>query len=135
MLYSITLACVAAILPVLAEELGAEDVPPACKTICEPIATLTNICNIDPNEGGANDDKRRGLHLREVDEADEPIEASCICTNKSFDVASVMALCAGCLTQNGAETEDADKIMSQCSFTSTSADIVIVYIDRHQWCQ
>ncbi|KAH7231978.1 hypothetical protein B0J15DRAFT_197282 [Fusarium solani] len=118
---TIFLAGLAAVIPAtLAEELGAGDVPSACKTICQPIVDLTNTCDVDPNEADKDNDKRRKLRLRESDEADETIEANCICTNKSFDVAAVMALCASCMAQNSQKTEDVDKIMSQCSFTSTS---------------
>ncbi|KAH6974750.1 hypothetical protein EDB80DRAFT_757810 [Ilyonectria destructans] len=122
------LAGLAAVIPaVLAEELRADDVPSACTTICQPIVDLTNTCDIDPNEADNDNDKRRKLRLRESDESDEEaIEANCICTNTSFDVAVVMALCASCMSQNSQSTEansqviDVDKIMSQCSFTSTS---------------
>ncbi|KAJ3455217.1 hypothetical protein MRS44_013817 [Fusarium solani] len=118
---TIFLAGLAAIIPAaLAEELRADDVPSACKAICQPIVDLTNTCDVDPNEADKDNDKRRKLRLRESNEADEAIEANCICTNKSFDVAAVMALCASCMAQNSQNTEDVDKLMSQCSFTSTS---------------
>ncbi|KAL6409065.1 hypothetical protein AUP68_05434 [Ilyonectria robusta] len=112
------LAGLTAVIPTAwAEELRADDVPSACTTICQPIVDLTNTCDIDPNET----DKRRKLRLRKSDESgEEAIEANCICTNTSFDVAAVMALCASCMSQNSQSTEDVDKIMSQCSFTSTS---------------
>lgn len=105
MLSAIFITGLAAILPAFAEELRAADVPAACESICESIVKLTGICDVDPNEGDADNDKRRGLRFREVEEADEVIEANCICTNKSFDVASVMALCASCIAQNGTTTE------------------------------
>ncbi|EXA31376.1 hypothetical protein FOVG_17348 [Fusarium oxysporum f. sp. pisi HDV247] len=118
---TVFLAGLAAVIPVtLAEELRADDVPSACKTICQPIVDLTNTCDIDPKEADKDNEKRTKLRLRERSEAEEGIEANCICTNKSFDVAAVMALCASCMVQNNQETEDVDKIMSQCSFTSTS---------------
>ncbi|KAI7769711.1 hypothetical protein LZL87_003201 [Fusarium oxysporum] len=118
---TIFLAGLAAVIPVtLAEELRAADVPSACKTICQPIVDLTNTCDIDPKEADNDNDKGTKLRLRERSEAEESIEANCICTNKSFDVAAVMALCASCMVQNSQDTEDVDKIMSQCSFTSTS---------------
>lgn len=89
------------------EELKASDVPQACTTICGPIVTLTNTCDINP------DGTRRRLLRREADkddgapddESDEAIEAQCICSNKSFNVGSVAALCAACLSQNRGETE------------------------------
>ena len=90
---------------VLSEELRATDVPSACSTICQPIVSLTGTCDVDPNEPQATDDAmRRKLYLRAgqgSDDADETIEANCICKNKSFDVAGVMALCASCIKQNG----------------------------------
>lgn len=99
---TILLATLAAVIPAaLAEELRAADVPSACTTICQPIVDLTNTCDIDPNEADTDNDKRRKLRLRETEESDEAIEANCICTNKSFDVAGVMGLCASCISQNG----------------------------------
>jgi cobalamin biosynthesis Mg chelatase CobN len=137
----IILPILAAVIPAaLAEELRAGDVPVACTTICKPIVDLTNTCDIDPNEINTDDDKKRKLRLRDTEEPDEAIEANCICTNKSFDVARVMGLCASCIAQNGDPINgkkpptpphppslrlsksriDAGRIMSQCSFTSTS---------------
>ncbi|PKS09911.1 hypothetical protein jhhlp_004534 [Lomentospora prolificans] len=110
----ILLAGVAAVLPALAEELRASDVPAACGTICDPIVKLTTICDIDPNEADKDTEKRKSLRLRKTEEDEEAIEASCICKNMSFDVANILALCASCLSQNGAKTDDADKIMRQC---------------------
>lgn len=98
----ILLATLAALIPAaLGEELSAADVPAACMTICQPIVDLTNTCDIDPQEMDRDQDKRRNLRLRQADESDEAIEADCICTNKSFDVAGVMGLCASCIAQNG----------------------------------
>ncbi|KAI9155616.1 Protein CAP22 [Paramyrothecium foliicola] len=113
----IFIAALGAIAPVVAEELNAKDVPAACATICEPIVQLTNTCDIDPQEADNDgDDKRKRLRLRaEADE--EAVEANCICTNRSFDVANVMALCASCITQNGKASDDMDTMMRQCSFT------------------
>jgi len=132
------------------EELKASDVPQACTTICGPIVTLTNTCDIDPN---MNSTRRRGMLLRrdaegdtngvEEDGPDEAIEAQCICKNTSFNVGRVVALCVACLVQNKGKTEgeiyysstqfkppflrfltsefpDMSRIMSQCSFTSTT---------------
>jgi hypothetical protein len=103
---TIFLAGLAAVIPAtLAEELRADDVPSACKTICQPIVDLTNTCDIDPKEADKDNDKRIKLRLRERNEAEESIEANCICTNKSFNVAAVMALCASCMVQNSQDTE------------------------------
>jgi hypothetical protein len=87
-----------------AEELDAGDVPSACLTICQPIVELTNICDVDPrpagDDTGENDGDDGGS------ETDEPIEAQCICTNTSFDVSSIAALCASCIQQNANSTVD-----------------------------
>lgn len=105
----IILVALAAVIPAtLAEELRAADVPSACTTICQPIVDLTNTCDIDPNETDSDNDKKRKLRLRQREEDDEAIEANCICTNKSFDVAGVMGLCASCIAQNG-NTSDGKK--------------------------
>ncbi|QGI66306.1 hypothetical protein CEK27_010277 [Fusarium fujikuroi] len=107
-----------------AEELSADDVPTACKTICQPVVNLTNACDIDPKGPEKHSDRRRDLVILDHEDDDEPIEAACICTNKSFDIEGVMGLCASCMAQNSKDTEvretDIDKIMSQCSFSSTS---------------
>ncbi|KID73980.1 Protein CAP22 [Metarhizium brunneum] len=107
---------------VIAEELDANDVPPACAVICRPIVSLTNMCDINPNEKYDDDHmgKRQLLDARDADDPDDRIEAECICKNKSFNVPTVMALCASCIAQNGRKTEDINEIMSQCSFSSVS---------------
>ncbi|KAF5647365.1 hypothetical protein F25303_5231 [Fusarium sp. NRRL 25303] len=117
----ISLTTLALLLPdAFAEELNADDVPTACKTICQPIVNLTNACDIDPKGTEKHSDRRRDLVILDHEDDDEPIEAACICTNKSFDVEGVMGLCASCMAQNSKDTEDIDKIMSQCAFSSTS---------------
>lgn len=112
----IILVTLAAVIPViLAEELRADDVPSACTTICQPIVDLTNTCDIDPNEKDTDNDKKRKMRLRQREEDDEAIEANCICTNKSFDVAGVMGLCASCIAQNGntSDGKDPDSVLSE----------------------
>ncbi|KAH7381876.1 hypothetical protein BKA64DRAFT_684455 [Cadophora sp. MPI-SDFR-AT-0126] len=91
---------------VFSEELDSNDVPTACTTICKPIVELTSICDVD------NDTDKT--------ESDDAIEATCICSNTSFNVGSIAALCASCISQNGATTNDMTQILSACSFTSTS---------------
>ncbi|GKU05900.1 unnamed protein product [Fusarium langsethiae] len=114
------LAGLAVIFPFsVAEELDADDVPSACRTICQPIVDLSNACDIDPKENKTKD--RRGDFLLVTrSKAEEAIEANCICTNKSFDVATVMALCESCMLQNSDDAEDVQKMMAQCDFTSAS---------------
>jgi hypothetical protein len=105
---TIVLVGLAAVIPAtLAEELRADDVLSACTTICQPIVDLTTTCDIDPEEADTDNDKRR-LRLRQRDGADEAIEAECICTNKSFDVEGVMALCVSCKAQNSDDIEGTD---------------------------
>ncbi|CAG7561800.1 unnamed protein product [Fusarium equiseti] len=117
---SVLLAGFAAIVPFsLAEELDVDDVPSACKTICQPIVDLSNTCDIDPKESRIRD-KRGDFLLIARSKEEEAIEANCICTNKSFDVESVMALCASCMQQNSEDAKDVEKMMRQCSFSTTS---------------
>lgn len=126
-----------------ADDLQHKDVPQACMTICDPLVTLTNTCDINSHSGGPRTRRRRAqlLHLRRDDhgddddehgsghvddDADDAAERECICRNTSFDVPKVAALCAACLMQNvpaGGDrdgVEDMNDIMSQCSFTSTT---------------
>jgi hypothetical protein len=106
---TILLATLAAVIPTaLAEELRAADVSSACRTICQPIVDLTDACDTDPTEADTDKDKRRKLRLRQTEDSDEAIEADCICTNKSFDVAGVMGLCASCISQNGNKSDGKD---------------------------
>ncbi|KAF5139252.1 Protein CAP22 [Metarhizium anisopliae] len=92
---------------VIAEELRAKDVPPACAVICQPIVSLTNTCEINTDGKDDDDDmgKRQLLEARDADDPDDRIEAECICKNRSFNVPTVMALCASCIAQNGRKTE------------------------------
>ncbi|KAJ4244356.1 hypothetical protein NW762_014483 [Fusarium torreyae] len=114
----------------IAEELSTDDVPTACKTICQPIVNLTNACDIDPKGPEKPSDERRDLVMLDHEDDDEPIEAACICTNKSFDVAGVMGLCASCISQNSKDTQVTyiDKIMSQCAFSSTSYERAVTSV-------
>lgn len=75
----------------VAEELAASDVPSTCKTICGPMVSLSNTCSISTSTKPT---------------AQETIlETRCICTNNSFDVENIGALCASCIGQNGATTD------------------------------
>lgn len=116
---AILLAGVASLLShSMAEELDAKDVPASCKTICQPIVDLSNTCDIDPKENKTKD--RRGDFLLAIrSKAEEAVEANCICTNKSFDVATVMALCASCMAQN---SSDAEGMKSNTIFLASEAD-------------
>lgn len=68
-----------------------DDVPEPCVNICRPIATLVKQCDVD------SDHKERLLTNQ------------CICTNKSFDVAKISALCADCMHQNVKTKRDHDQ--------------------------
>lgn len=97
---AIFLSALVAVLPAaFAEEVEAEDVPAACTAICAPVVTLSNTCDLDRTRRlrRDNDDAQ--------DAAEEAAEINCICTNKSFDVANVMALCASCMTQNRGDVQ------------------------------
>lgn len=76
-------------------DLDAEDIPAPCAVICKPVRELTAICDVDDSR--VSDDKTEHL-----------LEAQCICTNDSFDVGKITALCASCIEQNakGEEKED-----------------------------
>ena len=90
-----------------AEELDPANVPAACRTICQPIVTLTGICDVDgpprpppppnspPSPSPPNDEDD------EDEDGEEEAERQCVCTNNSFNVRNVAALCAACMTQNG----------------------------------
>ncbi|KAH7129411.1 hypothetical protein B0J13DRAFT_611186 [Dactylonectria estremocensis] len=69
-------------------QLDNDDVPNACKAICKPIVTLTQACEVDLS--GSDD----------TDRNENRLEAQCICTNDSFDVANIAALCADCMRQS-----------------------------------
>jgi hypothetical protein len=86
------------------EELDAGDVPNACSTICQPIVQLTSICDVDPRQTEDSNGENGGDD--NVPETDEAVESQCICTNTSFDVASIAALCASCIQQNANSTVD-----------------------------
>ncbi|UNI13293.1 hypothetical protein JDV02_000050 [Purpureocillium takamizusanense] len=97
-----------------------DDVPNSCATICRPIGTLSDRCDTDLRS--------------DIDRDEKLLEAQCVCTNRSFDVAKIAALCADCMHQsaNGKrrrdddnnradrdDLKDIDNIMSTCGFTST----------------
>ncbi|UPK89310.1 hypothetical protein LCI18_000245 [Fusarium solani-melongenae] len=95
-----------------------DDIPRACDAICNPIVELTRKCDTD----------LRGDRDREEDR----LEAQCVCTNDSFDVGRIAALCADCIRQNWRDSdddddddqrdhmEDIDDILYTCGFSSTS---------------
>ncbi|EKJ69809.1 hypothetical protein FPSE_10009 [Fusarium pseudograminearum CS3096] len=121
-MYTSTIALAIAPLLLLARadvSLDRDDIPRACDAICNPIVDLTRACDTD----------LRGDRDREEDR----LEAQCVCTNDSFNVARVAALCAGCIHQNAPrdndddddddrrdDTKDIDDILYTCGFSSTT---------------
>lgn len=74
--------------------LDQDDVPTACDSICDPIVQLSRRCDVD---------------LRSDNDRDENLlEMQCVCTNDSFDVAKIAALCADCMRQNVQSNRDND---------------------------
>ncbi|KAF4446174.1 Protein CAP22 [Fusarium austroafricanum] len=121
-MYTSTIALALAPLVLLARadmSLDRDDVPRACDAICAPIVQLTKQCDTD----------LRGDRDREEDR----LEAQCVCTNNSFNVSRIAALCADCVRQNvrrdddddddndrNDDTEEIDDIMRTCGFSSTT---------------
>ena len=82
-----------ALLPVLdltELRLNETDVPQQCRSICQPVANLTQTCNLSNGTGTVSMSNRTA----------DLLERQCVCTNESFDVANRTSLCAGCLEQN-----------------------------------
>ncbi|RGP79006.1 hypothetical protein FLONG3_2912 [Fusarium longipes] len=116
-MYTSTIALAIAPLLLLARadvSLDRDDVPRVCDSICNPIVDLTRACDTD----------LRGDRDRDEDR----LEAQCVCTNDSFDVARVAALCADCIHQNAPRDDDddddddrhIDDILYTCGFASTT---------------
>lgn len=67
-------------------ELDMDDVPSPCKTICRPIGTLSKQCDVDLDSNSSHDERL--------------LQNQCICTNNSFNVGNIAALCADCMHQS-----------------------------------
>lgn len=76
-------------------QLDNDDVPSACSTICKPVVDLTQACEVDLS--GDNNDR-----------TEDRLEAQCVCTNDSFNVSRITALCASCMSQNVNNNDDDD---------------------------
>ena len=76
-------------------QLEADDVPTQCSDICRPIVDLSRSC--DANDDNIPDDRTEDL-----------LELQCVCTNNSFDVNRIAALCASCMDQNTRNRGDLD---------------------------
>ena len=74
-------------------DLDREDIPTQCTSVCEPLRSLVEQCNVDDDAVGG-------------DRNEDLLERQCVCTNTSFDVAGVAALCASCMEQNVRDRED-----------------------------
>ncbi|KAM0237461.1 hypothetical protein ACHAP5_009012 [Fusarium lateritium] len=122
-MYTSTIALAIAPLLYLARadvSLDRDDIPRECDTICDPIVQLSRTCDTD----------LRGDRDREEDR----LEVQCVCTNDSFNVGRIAALCADCIHQNAPqdrddddddddirdETENIDDILFTCGFSSTT---------------
>lgn len=67
-------------------KLDMDDVPMSCKTICQPVATLSKQCDVDLGLGNGKDE--------------DLLHNQCVCTNNSFKVGQVAAECADCMHQH-----------------------------------
>lgn len=100
-------------------DLDMDDVPAPCKTICKPIGTLSDRCDVD---------------LRSDNDRDEHhLQNQCICTNKSFNVAKIAALCADCMHQSkknkrddGDQHADRDDLKGMSTLFPNVLDIITV---------
>lgn len=114
-MYTSTIALAIAPLLYLARadvSLDRDDIPRECDTICDPIVQLTRTCDTD----------LRGDRDREEDR----LEVQCVCTNDSFNVGRIAALCADCIHQNAPRDRDDDdddddiRDETESKFTSTA---------------
>jgi hypothetical protein len=97
-------------------ELENDNVPNACRDICQPIVQLTSLCDLD-DDNNRDDDRDDDAYERERENA----EKVCICTNTSFNVSQVGGLCQSCIEQNGGRTDDMREILVACNITSTAS--------------
>ena len=67
-------------------KLDMDDVPMSCKTICQPVATLSKQCDVDLGLGNGKDE--------------DLLHNQCVCTNNSFKVGQIAAECADCMHQH-----------------------------------
>ncbi|XWX00887.1 hypothetical protein V2A60_008910 [Cordyceps javanica] len=103
-------------------KLDMDDVPMSCKTICNPVATLSKQCDVDLGLGKGKDE--------------DLLHNQCVCTNNSFKVGQIAAECADCMHQHvkakrslgnhdddddidSDDVKDIDRLISGCGFSST----------------
>lgn len=77
-------------------QVEAGDISTTCTSVCRPIRELSQTCDVD-------DDR-----VNNSDQIEAQLELQCICTNDSFDVARLTALCASCMQQNPETDDDGD---------------------------
>lgn len=74
-------------------DVDADDVPTACQAICRPTTELSRLCDV-------NDALVGGDEAVELNN-----ERGCVCSNNSFNVGQMTALCQSCVQQNAIETK------------------------------
>ncbi|KAF2659592.1 hypothetical protein K491DRAFT_675562 [Lophiostoma macrostomum CBS 122681] len=140
---------------VLSEAIVNSTVPSDCTSICAPVVQLTNTCFGGQNMTNANNTSNQNQMMTDVNlelekanpmaemaagtdgaitmnpaskklkRQDMMAQEMCVCENKSFNVASIMGLCASCMSMKAGSgdntaVKNVDALMSQCSFSSTS---------------
>jgi hypothetical protein len=74
-----------------------KEIPQACAAICKPINALVSACEVNKDAVGGQQNE-------------QALETQCICTNKSFDVATVLPKCADCLGQQVGKPRKGDEV-------------------------
>lgn len=76
-----------------------DDISSQCRSICAPVAMLSDRCEVDLADNTPDEDRTEDL-----------LEAQCYCTHNGFDVAGITALCADCIRQfpRGDDDDDDD---------------------------
>ncbi|OBR04316.1 CAP22 protein [Colletotrichum higginsianum IMI 349063] len=82
----ITLSLAAAAFVQAGIQFDSDEIPRQCNAVCRPIFSLTQACKV-------NDNLVNNL-------TKDQLEAQCVCTNNSINVAQYAALCASCTEQN-----------------------------------
>ncbi|KAJ4421963.1 hypothetical protein N0V82_003359 [Gnomoniopsis sp. IMI 355080] len=94
-------------------QLDYADVPAPCVSTCRPVAELSGICDVDADFDDNNE------------EVEDLMKLQCLCTNTSFDVAGITALCASCIDQKGMPSDkddnldDVSEMITRCGFPTS----------------
>lgn len=75
-------------------DVDVDEIPATCQSICRPTLELSRICDVDDDLVGNN----------EFTEFNN--ERGCYCSNQSFNVAQMTALCQSCVQQNAFEADN-----------------------------